>query len=210
MNIKIGILLCSIFLFFACKITFIKNKIENGDLVFVESNEQNLSGAISRVTKGDESKISYDHIGIIEKNGNQVYVLHATTKGGSKRESLKSFLKTQGNTRKAIYRLKNGYKSAIPDAIKRAKEMLGKPYNTLYILNDSSYYCSDYIERAFRKDSIFELNPMTFKNPETGEIDDYWKSFYAKYHKEVPEGELGCNPNGLSESSKIQKVFIIQ
>lgn len=207
---KIYAFFCLILIFGACRMIPKEDRLETGDLIFVESSEKNLSGAISRVTKNGKAEISYDHIGIIEKLEGSIYVLHATTNGGSKKESLKDFLKSQGKSRKAIFRLREEYKKAIPEAIQKANKMLGKPYNFLYILNDSSYYCSDFIERTFRKDSIFELKPMTFINPKTGQTDDFWQSFYDKNDTEVPEGKLGCNPNGLSESSKIYKVFMLQ
>ncbi|UZJ63544.1 hypothetical protein OKW96_13685 [Sphingobacterium sp. KU25419] len=47
---------------------------------------------------------------------------------------------------------------------------------------------------------------MTFINPSTGKIDDFWKNFYQKQGLEVPEGKLGCNPNGLAASDKIIKI----
>jgi len=41
---------------------------------------------------------------------------------------------------------------------------------------------------------------MTFINPKTRKIDDFWISFYKKQNLEVPEGQPGCNPNGLAAS----------
>ena len=67
------------------------------------------------------------------------------------------------------------FQNKIPDAIDKANSMLGKPYNFNYILDDNSYYCSDYIERAFRKDKIFTLEPMTFIDPKTGKTNVFWE-----------------------------------
>ena len=168
------------------------NDLQNGDLIFVGAHTEELSGAISRVTK-ISTTINYDHVGLIEKDRNLFYVLHAATEGGSQRESLDEFYtnQTQKKNQIAIYRLKKEYQYSIPNAIQTAKTMLGKPYNWLYIQDENSLYCSDYIERAFRQDSIFELIPMNFKNPNTGEIDDFWVRFYAKKGKEVPQDEPG-------------------
>lgn len=180
------------------------NNLKSGDLIFVGAEKANLSGAINRVTQKKDS-IAFDHIGIVEKVGDAVFVLHASTKGGSKRESLQSFYQTQKTkvNRLAVYRLKDNFQSSIQNALITANKMLGKPYNWSYILNEDAYYCSDFIERAFRKDHIFNLEPMTFVNPKTGKIDDYWSSFYKKQNLEVPEGKLGCNPNGLANSDKL-------
>jgi hypothetical protein len=83
---------------------------------------------------------------------------------------------------------------------------LGKPYNFNYILDESSYYCSDFIERAFRKNNVFKLEPMTFIDPKTGRTNEFWNEFYQKKNLKVPEGELGCNPNGLAASEKLERI----
>lgn len=183
-------------------------RIHNGDLLFVKAETENLSGAISRVTQNNQL-ISFDHIAIVEKKENNINVLEASPKNGSSKISLKEFLKIHNHTKVILYRLKTQFQFAISDAIITANLMLGKPYNTSYILNENSYYCSDFIERSFQKANIFELKPMTFINPQTGKTDLFWKVFYDKLGLEVPEGKLGCNPNGLSQSSKIEKIKIL-
>lgn len=184
-------------------------KIKNGDLLFVETNNINLSGAIGRVTKKD-NKISFDHIALVEIVNNNKFVLESTIANGSSKTLLSNFLKNNSGQRIVQYRLKKEFKNSILPAISRANSMIGKPYNTAYILNENSYYCSDYIQRSFSNDSIFELQPMTFINPETGKIDNYWLEFYNKLNLDVPEGELGCNPNGLAQSHKLQKIKVIK
>lgn len=181
--------------------------LKNGDLLFVTAKETGLSGAINNVTQKQKSA-SFDHIGILEKKGNEVFVLHAAPKGGSQKQSLKDFLKDQANDgqRVVAYRLKPEYQNTIPVAIQKAEGMLGKPYNFNYILDENSYYCSDFIERAFRKDNIFKLEPMTFIDPKTGKTNEFWEQFYQKKNLKVPEGELGCNPNGLAASDKLERI----
>ncbi|MGS0747960.1 YiiX/YebB-like N1pC/P60 family cysteine hydrolase [Halpernia sp. GG3] len=183
-------------------------QIHNGDLLFVQAQTENLSGAISRVTQNNQS-ISFDHIAIVEKTESKIAVLESSTKNGSSKISFKEFLKNHHHTKVILYRLKSQYRSAISDAIITANSMLGKPYNTSYILNENSYYCSDFIERSFQKANIFELKPMTFINSKTGKTDLFWKDFYKKLNLEVPEGKLGCNPNGLSQSPKIEKIKVL-
>lgn len=181
--------------------------LKNGDLIFVEAEQENLSGAINRVTQRDK-KNSYDHIGLLEVVQDSIFVLHASSNFGSIRQNLQDFYTSQKNNQNnlVIYRLKKGDQEAIPIAIKTAKNMLGKPYNWSYILNENNYYCSDFIERSFRKFKIFTLEPMTFINPNTSQIDTFWKDFYSKQGLEVPEGQLGCNPNGLAASEKLTKI----
>ena len=188
------------------EIISLKN-IQNGDLIFVGAQTEELSGAINRVTKiNDET--NFDHVGLIEKTTDSIFVLHAAPMGGSQREEIHHFYTSQSekNNKIVIYRLQKEYQSTISHAIKKAKTMLGKPYNWLYILNDDELYCSDFVERAFRDDKVFELIPMNFKNKETGIIDKFWIDFYRKKGKEVPQDEPGTNPNQLATSEKLIKV----
>ena len=184
------------------------SRLYNGDLLFVQAEPKNLSGAISRVTQNDQS-ISFDHIAIIEKKNGEINVLEASIKNGSSKTPYKKFIEIHNNTKIVLYRLKSQFKYSITAAVLKANSMIGKPYNTSYILDDNSYYCSDFIERSFRKANIFELKPMTFINPSTGKTDLFWQNFYDKLGIKVPEGYLGCNPNGLSKSSKIEKIRVL-
>ncbi|UFH31229.1 hypothetical protein LNP04_14790 [Chryseobacterium sp. C-71] len=181
--------------------------LKNGDLLFVTAKESGLSGAINNVTQ-KQKNASFDHIGILQKDKTGIFVLHAAPKGGSQKQNFDGFLKDQANDgqKVVVYRLKPEFQKLIPDAIVKANSMLGKPYNFNYILDENSYYCSDYIERSFRENHIFKLEPMTFIDPKTGKINTFWEEFYAKKNLKVPEGEPGCNPNGLAASDKIQRI----
>ncbi|WP_146942573.1 YiiX/YebB-like N1pC/P60 family cysteine hydrolase [Chryseobacterium hagamense] len=182
--------------------------LENGDLLFVTAKETGLSGAINNVTRKQENA-SFDHIGMLEKNRAGNFVLHAAPKRGSQKQSLKDFLKDRKNDgqRVMVYRLKPQYKKAVPAAVRKANSMLGKPYNFNYILDENSYYCSDFVERAFRDNRIFKLEPMTFIDPKTGKTNAFWEEFYQKKNLKVPEGEPGCNPNGLAASDKLDRIM---
>ncbi len=183
------------------------DSLKSGDLLFVGTSHVNLSGAIDRVTQ-TSAKTSFDHIALIERTADSVFVLHANSITGSIRESIGHFLEheVEKDRKLVIYRLKHEYQHSIPNAITVAKTWLGKPYNISYILNDSTLYCSDFVERAFRNDQIFKLEPMTFVNPKTGQIDDFWKKHYQQLEIEVPEGLPGCNPNGMAASDKLKLV----
>lgn len=178
------------------------NQVHNGDLIFVSAGESALSNAIDRVTKRDSST-NFSHVVLIEKFRNKAWVLHAGSKNGSEIITLKSFANNNLHRNLEIFSLNSAYHKSIPNAIKQAHSMLGKPYNFSYVLNDTSYYCSDFVERAFRADSIFKLEPMTFMNPKTGAIDSVWIDYYQHFQMEVPQGKPGCNPNGLSKSDKL-------
>ncbi|MCU7615196.1 YiiX/YebB-like N1pC/P60 family cysteine hydrolase [Chryseobacterium sp. GMJ5] len=193
-------------LMLSCKNSAISG-LKNGDLLFVTAKETGLSGAINNVTQ-KQKNASFDHIGILQKDTNGTFVLHAAPKGGSQKQDLQDFLKDQSNDgqKVVVYRLKAPFRASIPYAVEKANAMLGKPYNFNYILDENSYYCSDFVERAFRKDHIFTLQPMTFIDPETGKTNEFWAAFYQKKNLKVPEGEPGCNPNGLAASEKLDRI----
>ena len=182
-------------------------ELENGDVLFVSADNGLLSSAIDRVTQTEHST-HYSHVGILEKENDEYWVLHAGTRNGSERIKLDSFLlhAQEDSNYVDVYRLQAKYKNAIPSAIKIAKAWLGMPYNYSYVLSNEKLYCSDFVQRSFAKDSIFKLEPMTFINPKTGTIDAAWVEFYKKQGIEVPEGKLGCNPNNMAASSKIKKI----
>ncbi|WP_111672750.1 YiiX/YebB-like N1pC/P60 family cysteine hydrolase [Algoriphagus litoralis] len=202
-----------LFLFFVLpahaqeKVSFYNLRIQTGDLIFVGAKQDQLSGAINRVTQREENA-SFDHVGIIEVSETGIYILHASPEKGSVREPLDSLVNQSKSKNKklAVYRLAKEVQPSISGAIISAKTLLGKPYNWSYVLNDTSLYCSDFVERAFRDAKIFELEPMTFKDPKTGEIDTYWAEFYTKLGMEVPEGKAGCNPNGLAGSRHLVRL----
>lgn len=178
--------------------------LQTGDLLFCSPTSGELSKAIDQVTQtGKETH--FDHIGIVDIQNDTVYVLHATPKKGVCRETLAQFFYSyKEKVTISTYRLNDQYAKAIPVAIKKAYTYLGQPYNDSYILKDKGMYCSEYIYEIFAADSIFTLNPMTFKNPQTGEFLAGWVDYYKKLGIPVPEGEPGCNPNGMAASDKIE------
>lgn len=192
-------------------IPYLNLNIQNGDLLFVGAQEEHLSGAINRVTQRN-SDISFDHVGIIEICDSSAYILHAIGKKGSVREPLDSLVlsETSQNRRFAVYRLADADQNSINQAVITSKTLLGKPYNWSYVLNDTSYYCSDFVERAFRHAGIFELEPMTFIDPGTQKTDTFWADFYQKLDMDVPEGQMGCNPNGLAANEKLKYIGYLE
>lgn len=189
------------------KVSYHNLWLQTGDLLFVGAKKDQLSGAINRVTQR-QANASFDHVGILEVSESGIYILHASPEKGSVHEPLDSLVNrtTSKSKQMSVYRLSDYAQSSIPEAINTAKTLLGMPYNWTYVLNDSSLYCSDFVERAFRYAALFSLEPMTFLNPDTGQTDSYWVEFYKNLEMEVPEGQLGCNPNGLAASEHLRKV----
>lgn len=180
--------------------------LRTGDLLFCNSTSGELSKAIDQATQtGKETH--FDHVGIVEIQNDTVWVLHAAPKKGVCRETIGQFLTPEKEEVTAtVYRLKDEYSKAIPTAIQKAHSLIGQPYNFSYIFSDQGYYCSEYIYELFAADSIFTLNPMTFKNPQTGQFLAGWVDHYKKLGIPIPEGEPGCNPNGIAASEKLERV----
>jgi hypothetical protein len=191
---------------FACTQPLPKIKLRSGDLLFREKSSENISEAIDQVTQ-TSGETHFSHVGLVEVTDTGVVVLHAYPEGGTCIVSLKEFLHPKGDSVTVIaYRLKEQWQKAIPAAIKKAHQMLGKPYNFSYILSDTAHYCSEFIYLAFAADSVFTLEPMTFKDPKTGIFPAAWVEYYQKMGIEIPEGKPGCNPNGLAASTKLERL----
>ncbi len=188
-----------------------KVELKTGDLLFRGKIPSSLSSAIDDVTRTEEGK-HFTHVGIVEINNSQVFVIHADGQSGVCREPLKEFM-TDGKGDSLYveaYRLKPKWNDGIPEAIERASAVIGKPYNYTYIIEDSGYYCSELVWYAFAPDSVFSLEPMTFKNPGTGEFHHGWKEHYQKLGIDIPEGLPGCNPNGMAASERLEYMGVVE
>ena len=207
---KIILLFLSFAGLFACTQPEPQIKLQSGDLLFREKSSENISEAIDKVTQ-TSGATHFSHVGLVEITDAGIAVLHAYPEGGTCMVSLNEFLHPKGDSVKVVaYRLKNEWQKAVPSAIRKAHSMLGKPYNLSYILSDTAHYCSEFIYLAFAADSVFKLEPMTFKDPVTGKFPMAWVDYYQKLGIEIPEGKPGCNPNGLAASEKLERLGKIQ
>ena len=177
-----------------------------GDLLFMTHPSCNLSKAIDQATQtGKETHFS--HIGMVQRERDKINVFHSTPKNGVCCESLDQFLHMdEKEVAVAVYRLKGQYLRAIPKAIKTAREFLGERYNHSFLHSDPGYYCSEFIYKIYAADEIFHLYPMTFKDPNNGEFIPVWIEYYQQLGISIPEGEPGCNPNGMAASGKLKFV----
>ncbi len=209
-KLTILVMIFSLLSFTACIEKEDELQLQPGDLLFRGVVSGNLSEAIDKVTQtGEETHFS--HVGLVERVGDSIFVLHAEPKGGTCRVLLQEFLHPENDSVEVVaYRLRPEWRSEIPDALNRAQQMLGKPYNFSYILSDTAHYCSEFIYRAFEPDSVFCLDPMTFIDPQTGDFFPTWVGYYQKLGLEIPEGLPGCNPNGMAASEKLERLGRIE
>jgi hypothetical protein len=188
--------------------------IEKGDLLFQDLDSDSISDAIESVT-GGEKYLSFSHVGIVDINSNgDTLVLEAISKGVTYTR-LNTFLQRSTTAdqkpKVEVGRLKPEFGALINKALESGEKLIGKPYDDVYIMGDSTYYCSELIYEIFinTQDSfeVFQLNPMTFKDAGTGNFLPFWIEYYKKLGVDIPEGNPGLNPNGMSTSPNINMVY---
>lgn len=178
--------------------------LQAGDLLF-QSGKGGLSNAIEAVTEG-AGGYNFSHVGMLVPDSSGCLRVIEAVSDGVQLTPVDTFLRR--SARVALGRVKDGYKPLLPAAIAFALRQTGKPYDEEYIYGNGKYYCSELIYDAFLVANnhipFFTLEPMTFKSPATGAFLEEWVQHYQQLNRPVPEGELGCNPGGLSRSGKIE------
>lgn len=185
-------------------------KPEEGDIIFQESGVSQTENSIQEVTSSIDG-YNFTHVGIVmaDEDGS-LFVLEAVPPQVAV-TPLERFLYPDGRNDphpvSVVGRLKPEYRKLIPAAIGEGKKLAGLRYDHAYTMGDDKYYCSEYIyeilKRANGGKEVFQLSPMTFKSPETGEITEGWIKHFEKLGVPVPEGEPGINPGAMSTSNVI-------
>jgi hypothetical protein len=103
-----------------------------------------------------------------------------------------------------VYRLKPNIRKQFLQAIEKANSMLVNLIISIIFWMKILLLFRLY-RKSFQEDHIFKLEPMTFIDPKTGKRIHSGKNFIKKNLK-VPEGEPGCNPNGLAGSDKLERI----
>lgn len=178
--------------------------IYSGDLLFISNSESELGKAIEQVSAVSEG-LQFFHVGLLDCREDSIYIYHSDTEGGVQKELLAIFLEAQRVKQNTcyLYRFHDSLEIDLSSVFGRADKLLGEPYNFSYILEDTGYYCSEFIYEVFADDSIFVLEPMSFKNPGDTMFHPTWVSYYDELGLPIPQGQLGCNPNGLSQNTKL-------
>lgn len=188
---------------------------EPGDLLFQDLDSGPLCDAIERVTTGfDGTDIS--HVGIVtDTDSDDLVVIEAVSRGVVS-TSLQTFLArsldAEGRPKVAVGRLDAPHRQLIPSALRHARALVDAPYDKVFAIDNDAYYCSELIYaiflRANRKRAVFVLQPMTFKDPETGEILGAWERYFSGLGVPVPEGRAGINPGGISRAPAVTVIHV--
>lgn len=183
-----------------------------GDLLFQDLDCGEFCDAIEKVTTGVADK-DFSHVGIVSVENNVAYIIEAGGRGVVK-TPIDSFLVRSLTPDKKpkvfVGRVAERYNYTIPLAIVKSKMLLGKKYDEAFNIMNDAYYCSELVYFAFADstgNSLFELAPMTFKDPDTQETFPAWTNYFKKLGMPIPEGEPGLNPGGISRSDKIEIVY---
>jgi len=215
-------------IFLLCQVSCIDRSVQEefqlqkGDFLFQDLDSSPLCDAIELVTPGYKGA-NFSHIGMVVELGDpycinpdydyndHVRILEALP-NKVRTTSIDSFLNRSfddnNNPKVIVGRLHAEYKNIIPKALEFAKKQIGVNYDEVFILDNGQYYCSELIYEAFAKDSIFQLQAMTFLHPDNGDTLQAWIDYYVELEVKIPHNKLGINPGVMSLSDKIEIVHI--
>jgi len=218
-SIKRALLLLSISLvFIGCQQTVSEQDhafaLQPGDLLFQDLDCGTLCDAIEKVTTGFQGA-NFSHVGIVTKNDSGNFVVIEAVSSGVKVTPLRTFLDRSVDAKHRpkviVGRLKMPYRHLIPPALDEAAVLKGKAYDKVFAIDNEAYYCSELIYEIFLRangnNPVFNLQPMTFKDPDTGEILATWKEYFSELGVSIPEGRPGINPGGISRSPVLSIIY---
>lgn len=184
----------------------------HGDILFQDLDCGDLCTAIETVTRGVNGR-SFSHLGLVYIKNDEAFVIEAI---GTEVQltALSDFVfrssDEAGNPKVIVTRLDSAYMNLNEKALEFAIAQVGVPYDDAFLYDNGSYYCSELVYDAFKAANddrpVFELTPMTFKDPTTQKMFPVWVEYYKALNMPIPEGEPGCNPGGISRSEKLRVV----
>lgn len=215
MNLGFRLIICSCVL---CSLYVSCNesgeRLREGDFLFQDLNCGELCDAIEAVTEGINGK-DFSHCGMVITINDTLMVVEAIG-DGVQLNSLSTFLARSGDTEAlantTVARLKSEFNPLIKKAKSFALDKIGQPYDSEFLLDNGKWYCSELLYEAFKvangNEDFFELAPMTYKDPNSGQFFPAWVSYYEALNTVIPEGKPGLNPGSISRSEKIEVINI--
>jgi hypothetical protein len=181
--------------------------LEAGDLLFQDADGGRLCEAIETVTSGCHGA-RLSHVGLVTGRVEGVPIVIEAASAGVRTVPLEQFLQRShdrhGRPKVLVGRLEPAFRHLIPGAIRHAQSLAGKPYDRVFDIDNDAYYCSELVYFAFRAANggtpLFALQPMTFRDPDSGAIFGAWARYFDLLGTPVPEGRPGLNPGGLSRA----------
>ena len=188
-------------------------ELQAGDLLFQQWDQSEFAKAINAVTEGIDGQ-DFAHVGLVLEYEGELKVLEATNGRGVCLTALDSFIMASktpaGQPRIAVGRLLQDYQPYVGAISDWSLAHLGKGYDTLFVYGNDKYYCAELLHDAFNQHipggEVFELAPMTFKQPDSEMFFPIWMKYFAELKADIPEAQLGINPGSMSRSEKIEIV----
>ena len=187
-----------------------KDSIATGDLLFQDIDCGPLCEAIERVTQSING-VHFSHVGVAQWMNDSLFVLEAS-QGSVHYTPYEKFLQRSldslGKPKVAVARLDSTQQKLLVASLQHAQVFLGKPYDDFFLPDNDRYYCSELIyallEMEDSTQQVFYLEPMTYKDPQTGEIFPVWADYFKQMNMQVPEGLPGLNPGGMSRMAHLR------
>ena len=187
-------------------------KFETGDLLFQDLDCGDLCDAIESVTPAVNNH-HLSHVGLAYVTGEIVWVIEAMGEDVHL-TTIKSFMERQtdalGQPKVIVGRVSDEYSNLAGRAVGFALEQKGKPYDDEFIYDNGKYYCSELIYDAFKaahnNKPIFEMMPMTFKDPKTNKTLPVWEEYFKNLGRKIPEEKKGISPGLLANDDNVEIV----
>lgn len=185
--------------------------LKKGDLLFQDLDCGSLCDAIESVTQGI-GNAHFSHVAIVTNKSKKDVMLIEAIGSEVKITKLNDFLKRSldgcGRPKVVVGRVND--LSIVENAVENLKKYIGQPYDDVFNIENNSYYCSELVYFAFKNmkdENIFTMMPMTYKDKKTGKTFKSWEEYFNNLNVEIPEGEPGINPGGISRSENISILY---
>lgn len=173
--------------------------LRSGDLLFQTCGSSDFVDAINGATAG---ATQYSHVGIYDVIDGREVVIEANTRRGVVATPLDSFMLEPV----VAMRVDPGVADA-REAAKRARMMIGMPYDWEFDSANGKMYCSELVQCAYLDREgrpVFESIPMNFMAADT--MPQFWIDLFHDLGKPIPQGAPGTNPNSIAASPALKKI----
>lgn len=175
----------------------------SGDIIF-----QTITGGENDLI-AEATQSPFTHCGIILKDEKGYWVIEAN--GKVNKTPLKIFIAQGEANRIVVMRLKSQYNGIIEQNKKKGgekiKSLMGLPYDSKYLWNDSEMYCSELVWKIYSEVLNIELCPLRKLGDFQLDSPAIKSALQAKYGSEIPVEEPIVAPSDLAASNELEMIF---